>query len=351
MIHDGSVPKTVNQILNSEHYVSDTNDKDGIINKCLDQDILRIIRKQATTTTERYKTPKADTGILLNGVRTYSYRDTESIRFGVLEKISVNTQGRGYAKPPFVLVDQVPNKARAVLAGQVVESIIVDTDDIYPITPEITITSGRRAEVRAIVTGGKITSLQIDNPGEYYSSPPIVRIRDNAGRGRFATYNAIVSGDGEITGFEKIDEGNFYNQDTVIVDIIPVGEGATGTPELKEWNFNRYRTFNETVSNRNEIRRDVTEDWDNDFINGDTEYDTINLKVRKSLTLRSGLLTENEQIMLNQIRRSIKIQIQLDGVWTTVTTKPSTFLLTDESEYMREVSFEVFLPNTLVQEQ
>jgi hypothetical protein len=119
----------------------------------------------------------------------------------------------------------------------------------------------------------------------------------------------------------------------------------------EQWNFNRYRTFNETVSNRNEIRRDVTQDWDNYFINGDSEYDTINLDVRKSVTLRSGLLTENEQIILNQIRRSIKIQIQLDGVWTTVTTKPSTFLLTDESEYMREVSFEVFLPNTLVQEQ
>ena len=92
------------------------------------------------------------------------------------------------------MVDQVPNKARAILAGQVVESIIVDTTDIYPITPEITITSGRRAEVRAIVTGGKVTSLQIDNPGEYYSSPPIVQIRDNAGRGRFASYNAIVDG-------------------------------------------------------------------------------------------------------------------------------------------------------------
>ena len=212
----------------------------NITEKLLDQNILRIIRKQAITTTERYNTPKGDTGIMLNGVRVYSYRDTESIRFGLLEKINVNTQGRGYVKPPFVLVDQVPNKARAVLSGQVVESIIVDTNDIYPITPEITITSGRRADVRAIVTGGKVTSLQIDNAGEYYSSPPIVRIRDNAGRGRFANYNAIVDGDGRITDFEKIDEGNFYNQNTVIVDIIPVGEGATGTPELKEWNFNRF---------------------------------------------------------------------------------------------------------------
>ena len=206
----------------------------------LDQRILRIIRKEATRTTEKYKTPNRDVGILLNGVPVYGFRDHDSIRFGKLEEIRINTQGRGYAKPPFVLIDQVPNKARAVLTGQVVERIIVDTEDIFPKTPEITITSGRGAEVRAVVTGGKITSLVIDNPGEFYSSPPTVRIRDNAGRGRFATYNAIVNTDGNITGFDKIDEGNFYNQNTVIVDIIPVGEDATGIPLLKEWNFNRF---------------------------------------------------------------------------------------------------------------
>ena len=217
----------------------------------LDQKILRLIRKRATTSTERYQTPKGDTGILLNGVRTYSYRDTDSVRFGRLEEIKVDIQGRGYVKPPFVLVDEVPNKARAVLAGQVVERVIVDTNDIFPTTPEITITSGRRAEVRAIVTGGKVTSLVIDNPGEYYSSPPIVRIRDNAGRGRFANYEAIVDGDGKITGFEKIDEGNFYNQQTVIVDIIPVGEGATGIPLLKEWNFNRFEKLKNNLDTEN----------------------------------------------------------------------------------------------------
>ena len=206
----------------------------------LDQRILRIIRKEATRTTEKYKTPNRDVGILLNGVPVYGFRDHDSIRFGKLEEIKINTQGRGYTKPPFVLIDQVPNKARAVLTGQVVERIIVDTEDIFPKTPEITITSGRGAEVRAVVTGGKITSLVIDNPGEFYSSPPTVRIRDNAGRGRFATYNAIVNTDGNITGFDKIDEGNFYNQNTVIVDIIPVGEDATGIPLLKEWNFNRF---------------------------------------------------------------------------------------------------------------
>jgi len=216
-----------------------------------DQKILRIIRKNATRTTEVYKTPKRDTGILVNGVPIYSYKDEESIRFGKLEEIRINTQGRGYANAPFVLIDQVPNKARAILSGQVVERIVVDTNDIFPVTPEITITSGRRAEVRAIVTGGKVTSLIIDNPGEYYSSPPIVRIRDTAGKGRFANYEATINTDGEITGFVKLDEGNFYNQNTVVVDIVAVGQDATATPLLKEWNFNRFKKLESDLDTEN----------------------------------------------------------------------------------------------------
>ena len=207
----------------------------------LDQKLLRIIRKQATRTTETYPTPRRDVGIALNGVPFYGYKDQESIRFGKLEEIKINTRGTGYVTPPFVLVDQVPNKARAVLAGQVVERIIVDTNDVFPRTPDITITSGRNASVRAIVTGGKVTSLVIDNAGEFYSSAPLIRIRDNAGRGRFAEYQSVVNTDGQITGFNKIAEGNFYNQDTVIVDVIPVGNSATGIPLLKEWNYNRFK--------------------------------------------------------------------------------------------------------------
>ena len=212
-----------------------------------DQKILRIIRQKATSTTEIYKTPKRDVGILLNGVPIYGYKDPESVRYGKLEKIDVNTQGNGYAKPPFVLIDDLPNKARSFLAGQVVDSIEVTTEETFISTPKITITSGRGAKVRAVVTGGKVTSLVIDDPGEFYSSPPIVNIRDNLGRGRFANYQAIVNSAGEITGFDQIEEGNFYNQDSVVVDIIPVGSNASGTPSLKEWNFNRFQKLSNNL--------------------------------------------------------------------------------------------------------
>ena len=217
----------------------------------LDQKLLRIVRKVATRTTETYATPRRDVGIGLNGVLLYGYKDHSSIRFGKLEEIKVDLRGTGYSKPPFVLIDQVPNKARAVLNGQVVESIIVDTDDIFPKTPDILITSGRNADIRAVVTGGKVTSLVIENPGEFYSAPPLIQIRDRAGRGRFAEFEAIVNTDGNITGFNKIAEGNFYNQDTVIVDVIPIGSGASGIPLLKEWNFNRFKKLENELDTEN----------------------------------------------------------------------------------------------------
>ena len=217
----------------------------------LDQKLLRIIRKQATRTTETYPTPKRDIGIGLNGVPFYGYRDPESIRYGKLEEIKIDLRGTGYVRPPFVLIDQVPNKARAILAGQVVESIVVDTTDIFPRVPDILITSGRNAVVRAVVTGGKVTSLIIDNAGEFYSSPPTINIRDNSGRGRFAEFEAIVNTDGQITGFNKIGEGNFYSQDTIIVDVVPVGSGASGIPLLKEWNFNRYKKLETKLDTEN----------------------------------------------------------------------------------------------------
>jgi len=245
----GDISTDVSAIFSDEQYYYITTsgfpshkilDGSDVTQTLKDQKILRIIRKEAIRTTEKYKTPKSDVGILLNGSRIYSYKDDESIRYGSLEEIVVNTQGTGYTKPPFVLVDGVPNKARAVLSGSVVERYIVDTNDIFPRTPVVEVTSGRGASVRAVVTGDKITSLVIDNPGEYYSSPPTVRITDRNGKGRFANYTAVVDTDGKITEFIKNDEGSFYTQETVRVDIIPVGNGATAIPYLKEWNFNRF---------------------------------------------------------------------------------------------------------------
>jgi len=246
------VPTNVSAILEDDQYYYITSsgypsysilDRSVVSENVQDQRLLRIIRKQPTVTTEVYKTPKADVGILLNGVRIYGYKDNDSIRFGKLQEIRVNTRGRNYVKPPTVLIDGVSNKARAVLTGSVVDRIIVDTTDTFLTTPTVEITSGRGAKARAVVTGGEITSIVVEDAGRFYSSPPRVVIRDNAGRGRFAEYIANVDSDGTIAGFDKISGGTLYTQANVEVDIVAVGEGATATPLLKEWNKNRFEKY------------------------------------------------------------------------------------------------------------
>ena len=216
-----------------------------------DQKILRIIRKEPIATTERYKTPKRDIGLLLNGVPLYSYKDLEDIQYGLLEKITVANRGRGYVAPPYVLVNGLANKAKAVLVGSSIDKIEVNTTTSYTNMPSVEVTSGRGGVGKAIVTDGEITSIQVENPGEFYSSPPIVRITDLQGKGRFADFSAVIDPTGKITEFVQNAPGNLYTQQNVRVDIIAVGQDGSAVPTLKTWTFNRYEKLKSVLDTSN----------------------------------------------------------------------------------------------------
>ena len=51
---------------------------------------------------------------------------------------------------------------------------------------------------------------------------------------------ANISSTGAITGFTKINGGDFYTQENVTVDLIPVGSGATATATIREWRKDKY---------------------------------------------------------------------------------------------------------------
>jgi hypothetical protein len=212
----------------------------GVNEQLADQKYLKLIRKYPSTVTEIYPTPSKDTGIFIDGTVAMSYKDEEFINFGKITNIDVVNKGTGYKSAPFVLVNNEPGKAESNLSGEVVESITVKTQEIFEVPPEITITSGRGAILDAIVTQGRITDLVIDNPGEYYSTPPTIRITDRAGRGRFAEYKAIVSFEGKIVDIEKINEGRFYSKANILVEIIPEGRNASANSTIVKWVKNRY---------------------------------------------------------------------------------------------------------------
>ena len=214
-----------------------------------DTNNLKIIRKNPISTTEIYKTTSRDVGVFVDGTLAFSHKDTDFVRSGKLVKTTVTNKGSGYKKAPYVLINNQSGKAVSTLSGETVNSITITTDDVYTSDPEVTITSGRNGAATALVTNGEITKIVVDNPGEYYSSPPIVRIFDSNGRGNFAEYQAVVSDQGAITDFVKINGGRLYTASTVSVTIIPQGSDATGTAEVRKWVKNRYKKLENLIDN------------------------------------------------------------------------------------------------------
>ena len=79
------------------------------------------------------------------------------------------------------------------------QSITITIAGAYTSVPTVEILSGRNGTATAVVTNGVITSITVTNAGEYYSTPPEVRITDSSGKGRFADYVADISSTGTIT--------------------------------------------------------------------------------------------------------------------------------------------------------
>ena len=216
-----------------------------------DQKILKLIRKNPTITTEVYSTGSRDVGILIDGSPAFGYKDTEYVKYGKIVSTKVDYKGNGYKAAPVVLINNTPNKARSILSGETVDSIIIDTEEIFEEDPIITITSGRGAKLSAVVTNGKITSINVDDPGQYYSSPPIIKITDDLGKGNFAEYEAILSPEGTIESCKAINFGRFYTRETTRVTVESVGYGAQATASIKKWIKNRYKKISLKLDTNN----------------------------------------------------------------------------------------------------
>jgi len=217
----------------------------------LDQKHLKLIRKQPITTTEVYTTPSRDVGIFINGVPALGYKSDEFVKKGAIESVKITSRGFSYVNPPFVLVNELPNKARCTLNGSVVGDIEILTTENFDEDPAIRITSGENAVLEPVITAGAITSMNIINAGRYYSSPPIIRIVDTLGKGNFAEFEAILDSDGSISEVKKISVGRFYTRGFTDVTVEAVGKNAAADAKIKRWVFNRYQQLKNNLDSSN----------------------------------------------------------------------------------------------------
>lgn len=219
-----------------------------------DQKNLKLIRKFPTRTTEIYETTNKDVGVLINGVPVRGVKDDEVITFGEITKFDLIKKGSGYLDPPKVLVIDTSGvsgvaEGQAVLSGDTVDRIDVveGGSGFFPPVPTIVITSGRNATAEPVITNGRITSIKVTNPGEYYTTPPKVIISDSSGKGRFANFTSVISEEGQLIGFVKNEEGKSYDPLTTTVTIRSVGSGAEAVSVVRTWTRNRFEKLKQNL--------------------------------------------------------------------------------------------------------
>jgi hypothetical protein len=111
------------------------------------------------------------------------------------------------------------------------------TTNTFQKSPTVDIIDGRNGEGVAFIDDGKVSSVVVSNPGEYYYSSPTIEV---IGDGKDAVIRAIVTTNGEIQKFDVINSGSGYTSNPEI-KIIPSGGGGVITTLLKEWTFNLVR--------------------------------------------------------------------------------------------------------------
>ena len=118
------------------------------------------------------------------------------------------------------------------------------------------------------------------------------------------------------------------------------------------WYFSKKKTTKEKVGKKIDVINDYATDWDTNFIDGDTQRDTIKTTVNRSIVLKSQLLTTNQKTVLEQIKRSARVQYLTDtGKWQTVTVRAGAYNVIDESEKVHEMEIEINLPDLVIQAQ
>lgn len=199
-------------------------------------------------------------GLFIDGTSIKSYFG-EEVQYGYITEIELIDKGFGYSVPPYVLIDYEPDRANAILVGNVIDRIELDRSllrNYQGNVPTIEITTGRHALVDPIITDGRITSLVIEEEGEYYSEPPDIVIQDLGGKGREARYKAIISSKGRLVGVEKISEGLLYSDSTEVF-VIPIANKTQARARVKLNSFNRVSKLNTPV--------DLLERYDDNFSN------------------------------------------------------------------------------------
>lgn len=112
----------------------------------------------------------------------------------------------------------------------------------YNRSPQINVSKGTGAQLKAIVNFGKIVGVIIQSPGNNYVSIPDILV---TGEGYNASLTPIIE-NGQIIDVKIISGGFNYNSNTTTINVISAGSGVKFQPILKSWRVNSVKRFEDS---------------------------------------------------------------------------------------------------------
>ena len=109
----------------------------------------------------------------------------------------------------------------------------------YKRIPEVSLITGKNAQVKVIVNDGKINEVVVLNGGSNYESIPDLVI---FGDGYGAVITPIIK-NGVLTEVKVNSKGSGYTSDETSVSILPRGEEVKFNPVIQTWNINLFKKY------------------------------------------------------------------------------------------------------------
>lgn len=199
--------------------------------------------------------------IFKDGVQGYSSRDERKETFGDIASVTIINGGFGFTdsiKPNIRIVGG--GGSGAVLSatsinGKITEIAVVSGGTNFTSIPNLEIAYGFDATAAVLqdadIVNGSIQKITVTSGGTQYKIAPEVQILDSTGRGKGAYAVAVISG-GTVTRVDVLTGGLDYdNKSTITVNLISTGRGTETLANVREWNYDRVFTLQNTFNSAN----------------------------------------------------------------------------------------------------
>ena len=140
--------------------------------------------------------------------------------------------------------------ATPVVRGEIVDLYLYETGTGYGTTvlnfhkkPNVKIKNGKDAELKPLISGGSIVSVQVTSGGSEYTSAPDLTV---TGDGVGAKLRAIVSG-GKITNVVVLNPGVGYAQNTTSIQVTSAGRNGNIEASVRPLTLNNHYRFGDEI--------------------------------------------------------------------------------------------------------